>query len=100
MSRALRFSSRRSTWRNQLLRDADWAGMAHGVEIRLPLVDTTLLETLAPVIGQISPGAGKVALAAAPSSRGRRPASACQQAPGRKMHRGLAVYTVLENPKA
>ncbi len=28
--------------RNQLLRDADWAGMAHGVEIRTPLVDATL----------------------------------------------------------
>jgi len=53
--------------RNQLLRDADWAGMAHGVEIRLPLVDTTLLETLSAVIGQIMPGAGKRALAAAPS---------------------------------
>src|SRR5262249_17005330 len=25
--------------RNQLLRDADWAGMAHGIEIRVPLVD-------------------------------------------------------------
>jgi asparagine synthase (glutamine-hydrolysing) len=53
--------------RNQLLRDADWAGMAHGVEIRLPLVDTTLLETLSAVIGRIMPGAGKLALAAAPS---------------------------------
>jgi asparagine synthase (glutamine-hydrolysing) len=28
--------------RNQLLRDTDWAGMAHGVEIRVPLVDITL----------------------------------------------------------
>jgi len=53
--------------RNQLLRDADWAGMAHGVEIRVPLVDKTLLERLAPVIGQITPGAGKTALAGAPS---------------------------------
>ncbi len=33
--------------RHQLLRDADWAGMAHGVEIRVPLVDKTLLERLA-----------------------------------------------------
>jgi asparagine synthase (glutamine-hydrolysing) len=32
--------------RNQLLRDADWAGMAHGVEIRVPLVDTELLDTV------------------------------------------------------
>tara|TARA_R110002110_G_scaffold33636_13_gene115301 strand:- start:2213 stop:3976 length:1764 start_codon:yes stop_codon:yes gene_type:complete len=27
---------------NQLLRDADWAGMAHGLEIRVPLVDPVL----------------------------------------------------------
>src|SRR5262249_23506746 len=33
--------------RNQLLRDADWAGMAHSVEIRVPLVDAVLLERLA-----------------------------------------------------
>ncbi|SUS08915.1 Asparagine synthase [uncultured Defluviicoccus sp.] len=36
--------------RNQLLRDADWAGMAHSLEIRVPLVDTVLLKTLAPRI--------------------------------------------------
>ena len=29
--------------RNQLLKDADWAGMAHGVEIRTPFVDSKLL---------------------------------------------------------
>ena len=29
--------------RNQLLRDADWAGMAHSLEIRVPLVDIKLL---------------------------------------------------------
>jgi asparagine synthase (glutamine-hydrolysing) len=34
--------------RNQLLRDADWAGMAHSLEIRLPLVDFTLLGALDP----------------------------------------------------
>jgi asparagine synthase (glutamine-hydrolysing) len=28
--------------KNQLLRDADWAGMAHGVEIRVPWVDARL----------------------------------------------------------
>ena len=33
--------------RNQLLRDADWAGMAHSVEIRVPLVDAVLLERVA-----------------------------------------------------
>ena len=35
--------------RNQLLRDADWAGMAHSLEIRVPLVDFTLLGALASV---------------------------------------------------
>lgn len=29
--------------RNQLLRDADWASMAHSVEVRVPLVDHVLL---------------------------------------------------------
>lgn len=32
--------------RNILLRDADWAGMAHGVEIRTPLVDVPLYRSL------------------------------------------------------
>jgi asparagine synthase (glutamine-hydrolysing) len=52
--------------RNQLLRDADWAGMAHGVEIRAPLVDIELLRALAASIATLQPGAGKAALAAAP----------------------------------
>jgi asparagine synthase (glutamine-hydrolysing) len=36
-----------SCWymRNQLLRDADWAGMAHSLEIRVPLVDIDLLRS-------------------------------------------------------
>jgi asparagine synthase (glutamine-hydrolysing) len=34
--------------RNQLLRDSDWASMAHGVELRTPLVDAHLLRRLAP----------------------------------------------------
>lgn len=32
--------------RNQLLRDADWAGMAHSLEIRTPLVDSWLFAGL------------------------------------------------------
>jgi asparagine synthase (glutamine-hydrolysing) len=38
-----------SMWymRNQLLRDSDWAGMAHSLEIRTPLVDATLFVQLA-----------------------------------------------------
>jgi asparagine synthase (glutamine-hydrolysing) len=36
--------------RNQLLRDADWAGMANSVEVRLPLVDTVLLSEAAAIL--------------------------------------------------
>lgn len=36
--------------RNQLLRDTDWASMAHSLEVRTPLVDWTLLEALAPLL--------------------------------------------------
>jgi len=52
--------------RNQLLRDADWAGMAHSLEIRTPLVDCTLLRAIAPVIPTLGRGAGKRSLATAP----------------------------------
>lgn len=34
--------------RNQRLRDLDWASTAHSVEVRLPLVDSTVLRDLAP----------------------------------------------------
>ena len=34
--------------RNQLLRDADWASMAHGVEVRVPFVDPFFLAALPP----------------------------------------------------
>jgi asparagine synthase (glutamine-hydrolysing) len=36
--------------RNQLLRDMDWASMAHSLEVRVPLVDAHLLRKLAPMI--------------------------------------------------
>ena len=41
-----------SCWymRNQLLRDSDWAGMAHSLEIRVPLVDIEFLRTTQPWI--------------------------------------------------
>jgi asparagine synthase (glutamine-hydrolysing) len=35
---------------NQLLRDSDWAGMAHSLEIRVPLVDTELFGRLLPLM--------------------------------------------------
>ena len=36
--------------RNQLLRDTDWASMAHSVEVRTPLVGGWLLRQLAPLL--------------------------------------------------
>lgn len=53
--------------RNQLLRDSDWAGMAHSLEIRTPFVDIGLLGTLAPLIPALVKEGGKTSLAASPS---------------------------------
>lgn len=38
--------------RNMLLRDSDWAGMAHSLEIRVPLVDVVFLKSVAAVLGR------------------------------------------------
>ena len=56
-----------SSWymRSQLLRDSDWAGMAHSLEIRVPLVDASLLRRLAPLITGPTPP-DKRDMAAAP----------------------------------
>jgi asparagine synthase (glutamine-hydrolysing) len=51
--------------RNQLLRDMDWASMAHSLEVRVPLVDAHLLRRLAPLIVHRK-GRGKQILAAVP----------------------------------
>jgi len=51
--------------RNQLLRDMDWASMAHSLEVRVPLVDAHLLRRLAPLLVRRK-GRGKDILAAAP----------------------------------
>lgn len=45
--------------RNQLLRDSDWAGMFHGVEIRVPFVDVTVIRTLAPLLAGGNPPSKK-----------------------------------------
>lgn len=46
-----------SCWymRNQLLRDTDWASMAHGLEVRVPFVDMNVLDRLGPAIASPSP---------------------------------------------
>ncbi|MEO8380478.1 MAG: asparagine synthase (glutamine-hydrolyzing) [Acidobacteriota bacterium] len=51
--------------RNQLLRDMDWASMAHSLEVRVPLVDAHLLRRLAPAL-VTRRGRGKAILANAP----------------------------------
>lgn len=38
--------------RNTLLRDADWAGMAHSVEIRTPFVDTEFITKISPIVSK------------------------------------------------
>lgn len=50
----LKVSALETSWymRNQLLRDTDWASMAHSLEIRVPLVDIALLRNLLPMLGK------------------------------------------------
>lgn len=55
--------------RNQLLRDIDWASMAHSLEVRVPLVDAFLLRKIAPAVFSTNRRDGKALLAGAP----RRP---------------------------
>lgn len=52
--------------RNQLLRDTDWASMAHSLEVRTPLVDAVLTRTLAASLLAL-PGNKKSLLAASPA---------------------------------
>jgi asparagine synthase (glutamine-hydrolysing) len=53
--------------RNQLLRDADWASLAHSLQVRVPLVDRALLSRLAWHTASLRRGAGKLLLSQAPS---------------------------------
>src|SRR3954453_14499862 len=52
--------------RNQLLRDSDWASMSHSLELRVPLVDVTLLRALAPAVDDPGFANGKHLIAMAP----------------------------------
>jgi len=66
----LKICALESVWymRNQLLRDADWASMAHSLEVRTPLVDWRLLLSLAPLLaGHNRPS--KTEFASTPSKR-------------------------------
>lgn len=64
----LKVTALETAWymRNQLLRDADWAGMAHSLEIRVPFVDVHLLECVAPILASDRPP-GKQHLAGVPA---------------------------------
>jgi len=53
--------------RNQLLRDADWAGMAHSLEIRVPFVDVALLKAISSYLPMLNFRQGKAALSRAPA---------------------------------
>jgi asparagine synthase (glutamine-hydrolysing) len=55
--------------RDRLLRDTDWASMAHSVEVRLPLVDVQLLQAVAPAMTVLPSGAGKRLLASSLASK-------------------------------
>lgn len=55
--------------RHQLLRDCDWASMAHSIEVRTPLVDWTFYQSLAGLVRSGCLQKGKHLLAKAP----RRP---------------------------
>jgi asparagine synthase (glutamine-hydrolysing) len=54
--------------RNQLLRDTDWASMAHGIEIRVPLVDSILLWRTARLLTPGRMPADKTLVAGSPST--------------------------------
>ncbi len=70
--------------RNQLLRDADWASMAHSLELRVPFVDWPTLGRIAPITHRLGDRAGKLALANAPSA----------PLPAEVMNRGRTGFTV------
>ena len=52
--------------KNMLLRDSDWASMAHSIELRTPLVDAALLGALEGLHTKFSNGRGKRFLANTP----------------------------------
>jgi asparagine synthase (glutamine-hydrolysing) len=78
--------------RNQLLRDTDWASMAHSLEVRVPLVDFTLLRELAPVLPRLGSN-GKQTLGSCP-----RPPLPAEVLERRKTGFGLPLSEWLAQP--
>jgi len=63
----LKVTALEAAWymRNQLLRDTDWASMAHSLEVRVPIVDVPLLRTVVALVHAGFP-VGKAQMCAAP----------------------------------
>jgi asparagine synthase (glutamine-hydrolysing) len=80
----LKVSALEMNWymRNQLLRDSDWAGMGHSVEIRVPFVDFDLLRAMAPLLAGKHPPSkrdmAQSAISHLPSSLLERPKTGFQ----------------------
>jgi glycosyltransferase involved in cell wall biosynthesis len=53
--------------RNTLLRDSDWASMAHSLEVRVPLVDVDLFRALLPILTRENISLSKRGMAQAPA---------------------------------
>jgi asparagine synthase (glutamine-hydrolysing) len=70
--------------RNQLLRDSDWVSMAHSLEIRVPLVDSTLTETVIGLAARGRLGADKTLL----------PQTLSSPLPDRVLHRPKTGFVV------
>lgn len=66
-----RIAALEMTWymRSQLLHDADWAGMAHSVEIRTPFVDGTLLRELSPSLAGPAAPSKRTMIGSTPAGR-------------------------------
>jgi asparagine synthase (glutamine-hydrolysing) len=70
--------------RNQLLRDSDWISMAHSLEIRVPLVDSDLTETIIGLAASGRLGQGKALL----------PQTLSHPLPDRVLHRPKTGFVV------
>lgn len=70
--------------RNQLLRDTDWVGMAHSLEIRVPLVDRILMEKVVGLAATGRLGKGKSIL----------PRTLSRGLPEQALKRGKTGFTI------
>ncbi len=62
----LKIAALETDWymKNQLLRDADWASMAHSLEVRVPFVDVTMFRKFLPLLHALPKPSKKVMTAA------------------------------------